>query len=197
MPDPALFQARDPLPGADAFRGSPWTRLGPRLLLTGKYDAIVLVPLAQGSSRVTDWAPGGSLHPRLLQALQELQSAGLTVDYVLWQQGETEGASPLASGRDYLRAMEAMIQSTRAVAPLARWIIAQATYTAGEVGNAQIRVAQRHASRLPGAQAGPDLDALDAAFRSDGVHFNGRGLDAAAALWCDAIARAEAAPAPP
>jgi hypothetical protein len=193
----ALFQARDPLPGADAFRGSPWTRLGPRLMLTGRFDAIVLVPLAQGSSRVTDWAPGGALHGRLQQALQELQSAGLTVDYILWQQGETEGSSPQASGRDYLRAMEAMIKATRPVAPAARWIVAQATYMEGTAGNAQIREAQRLAGQLPGAQPGPDLDTLGAAYRSDGVHFNGRGLEAVAAMWGDVIVRLEGVPSPP
>lgn len=195
--DRALFQARDPLPGADQYRGSPWTRLGPKLMLTGNYEAIVLVPLAEGSSRVTDWAPGGRLHGRLQRALEELRQAGLPANYVLWQQGESEGASPHASGRDYLQAMADLIKSTTAIAPRTRWIVAQATYSQGATVNAQIREAQRRAAQLPGAHPGPDLDELDAAFRSDGVHFNARGLEAVATRWHESLLRLHSAPPNP
>jgi hypothetical protein len=182
-----LFQARDPLPGADRDRGSPWPRLGASLLLAGDFDAVIFASLAQGSSRADDWAPSGHLHTKLQTTLRELSSAGLPADFILWQQGETEGGSPDESGTTYLAAMTALIASTRDTAPAARWVIARATYREGIAVNAQIREAQRLASALPGALAGPDLDELGPAYRSDGIHFNAGGLDATAALWREAL----------
>jgi lysophospholipase L1-like esterase len=186
--DGALFQAKDPLPGADQYRGSPWTRLGAMLMLTGDFDAVVFAPLAQGSSLVSDWAPGGKLHGRLQDTLRALGHSKLAPDLILWQQGESEGGSPDATGAGYLEAMTALVASTRESTPGARWVIARATYTGPGTGNAQIREAQRLAALLPGARSGPDLDVLDASYRSDGVHFNERGLETVAALWHDALA---------
>ncbi len=185
--DGKLLPARDPLPGADQHRGSPWTRLAAMLMLTKRYDAVVLVAIAQGGTYAADWAPGGSWHGRLQQTLRDLQQAELPPDFILWQQGESEGGTPGAAGQDYLTTMTALLESTRSLAPHARWVIARATYSDHHLGNAQIREAQRLAASLPGAHPGPDLDILDGPYRSDGVHFNGRGLDAAAALWRDSL----------
>lgn len=179
----ALFQADDPMPGGDSQGGSPWTRLGASLVLSGNYDAVVFAVLAQGSSRVDQWAPGGRFHPRLIGTLHSLNASGTPADFILWQQGESEGWSATASGTGYLDSLRSLIASTQTPAPRARWVIARATYANGIIGNAQIREAQRLAANLPGAFAGPDLDELDAGYRHDGVHFNRSGLDAAASLW--------------
>lgn len=182
-----LYQAADPLPGADGHGGSPWPRLGASLILRGNYEAVVFATLAQGSSTVADWAPGGRLHNRLIETLHSLKMNGLAADFILWQQGESEGWSPETSGASYLDSLKKLIEATRAVVPQTRWVIARATFGASIPGNAQIREAQHLASTIPGAFAGPDLDLLETGYRHDGVHFNRAGLDMAASLWLDAL----------
>jgi hypothetical protein len=182
-----LFQAVDPLPGADGTGGSIWTRLGARLMATGRYDALVLAVVARGSTSARDWSPGGQWHSELIATLRELAAAGLPADFILWQQGETEGWSPQADGREYLATLRSLIAACHEAAPRAFLLVAQATYGSHAPSNAQIRFAQAEAATLPGTAAGPDLDTLDVAYRRDGIHFNGRGLEAAADLWLAAL----------
>jgi hypothetical protein len=185
--DGRLFQAIDPLPGADGVGGSIWTRLGARLMATGRYDALVLAVVARGSTSARDWSPGGPWHAQLITTLHELAATGLPADFILWQQGETEGWSPGADGREYLATMRSLIASCHEAVPHSVFLVAQATYGGPTPSNTQIRFAQAKTATLPGSAAGPDLDTLDIAFRRDGIHFNGRGLEAAADLWLAAL----------
>ena len=194
--DGRLFQAIDPLPGADGVGGSIWTRLGARLMATGRYDALVVAVVARGSTSARDWAPGGPRHAQLITTLRELAAAGLPADFILWQQGETEGWSPAADGREYLATLRSLIAACHEATPRAVFLVAQATFGSHAPSNAQIRFAQAEAAALPGTAAGPDLDTLDIAFRRDGIHFNGRGLEAAAALWWAALQPQLDRPAP-
>lgn len=186
--DDALLRAADPLPGGDARGGSIWTRLGARLMNTGDYDAVVFAVAARGSSSAADWAPGGSLHPRLETALRQLSAAGLPPDFFLWLQGETEAWNPDASGAGHAAALEQLLASVRAAAPAVTCLVARSTFATHTDRNAQIRAAQ-HAvpATAPRALPGPDLDSLGAAYRADGVHFNEPGLEAAADLWLAAL----------
>lgn len=185
--DDQIFTAIDPLPGGDGYGGSVWTRLGAKLALSTKADAIVFAVVAEGSTRVADWAPGGRCHERLVRTLHQLRSAGLPADFILWQQGEQEGRIAAASGQDYALALSAVDATSRAIFPHATFLAAQATFGAGTASNEQIRLAQAAAGAFPGAAAGPDLDRLGEAYRRDGIHFNARGLTAAADLWFEAL----------
>lgn len=182
-----LYPASDPLPGGTRFGGSIWTRLGAKLMLTGDYDAVVFAVNAVGSTPASDWAPGGPLHPRLSATVGGLVAAGLPPDFFLWHQGETEGWSPSASGIDYLDTIKSLLASVRGLSPATTCVVARATFGADIPGNAQIRAAQTRAATLPGAIPGPDLDVLREEYRSDGVHFNQTGLEAAADLWLSAL----------
>ncbi|MEY2881705.1 MAG: hypothetical protein RLZZ15_4085 [Verrucomicrobiota bacterium] len=181
-----LFQATDPLPGGDGYGGSVWTRLGARLIAAGDREAVVFAVVAKGSTRVTDWAPSGPEHPRLISTLRDLAAAGLPPDAICWWQGETEGRDPAAAGHDYAAALAALVAACRAAAPEAVFLAAQSTTHADSPANQQIRLAQTAA---PATRPGPDLDRLGAEFRADGTHLNARGLDAAAALWLEALRR--------
>jgi hypothetical protein len=185
--DGRLLAAEDPLPGGDQIGGSIWTRLGARLMLAGDYDAVVFAVNALGATRVDQWAPGGEHHPRLASTLDELIAAGLPPDFFLWQQGETEGWDNTASGPDYARSLRALLDAVWAVSPSTTVCIAEATYGAHTPSNAQIRAAQQVIESLPRTLPGPDLDSLDAPWRADGVHFNQRGLEAAADLWLESL----------
>ena len=185
--DDQIFTAIDPLPGGDGYGGSVWTRLGAKLALSTKADAIVFAVVAEGSTRVADWAPGGRCHERLVRTLHQLRSAGLPADFVLWQQGEQEGRGAAVSGHDYARDLAAVHHTTRQFFPDATFLVAQSTFGAGTALNEQVRLAQAAAGRQPGAGVGPDVDRLGEAYRRDGIHFNARGLSAAADLWFDAL----------
>ena len=180
-----LFNATDPLPGASGTGGSVWTRLGARYIVEGHYQAVVIAPIAQGSTRVDDWAAGGRCHPRLMDTLQQLTAAGAPADFILWQQGETE-AWEEGSGAQYSQTLQSIVKACHRVSPETRFVIARSTYATGETLNEQIRLTHAEPQRV-GALPGPNLDQLSHDYRSDGVHFNDRGLSAAAALWFEAL----------
>jgi len=183
----AIFSAIDPLPGGDNHAGSIWTRLGPRLLATGDYDAVIFAVAAVGSTRARDWAPGGVHHHKLRQTLRDLARSGLPPDFILWQQGESEAWNPAESGRDYLASLRAIQDSCRPDAPTALWLIARSTWGRGVPRNTQITTAQELAALDPGTAPGPDFDLLGAEYRSDGVHFSAHGAEIAALRWFDAL----------
>lgn len=182
-----LYNATDPLPGGDGYGGSIWTRLGARLASRAHSDAIVFAVLAQGSTYAADWAPGGHAHPRLAATLAQLAAAGLPANYILWHQGEEEGRDPAHSGPAYAASLAALQAACRTLAPTAPFLVARATYGEATAVNEQIRLAQTAAGQLPGAHLGPDFDTLGADYRRDGIHFNARGLDAAADLWLQTL----------
>ncbi len=155
--------------------------------MTGDYDAIVIAVVAQGSTRLADWAPGGAYHDRLCATLRQLAAANLPADFLLWQQGETEASSASAAGRDYLAELGQLHLACRQIFPDVIFVAAHSTYGASLSVNEQIRLAQAGAARLPNAMAGADLDRLGEKYRSDGAHFNDRGLSAAADLWLEAL----------
>lgn len=185
--DGQLYAAADPLPGGDAAGGTPWTRLGARWVTMGQADHVVLALVALGSTRATDFAAGGRLHDRLRRTLRDLETLGLNPNFVLWQQGETEGSDPHSGGAEYLSKLQQVIATCHELAPNARVVVARATRTRSTPPNEQIRAAQARAADLPGAQRGPDLDQLGDEYRSDGVHFNERGLDAVADAWLQCL----------
>jgi lysophospholipase L1-like esterase len=182
-----LYRAIDPLPGGDGYGGSIWTRLAARLLTGGEIDTVVFAVVAEGSTFVADWAAGGRCHQRLVDTLNQLHAAGLPPDYVLWQQGESEGRAADSSGTAYLETLSSLHRTVRQSAPSAVFLPARATFSEAPAANEQIRVAQAAAAHLPGAAPGPDLDRLGAAFRHDGIHFSNGGLDAAADLWLESL----------
>lgn len=54
---------------------------------------MVVAAIAQGSSAVADWIPGGVHAQRLPEVLEALGRQALDVDAVIWHQGETESWS--------------------------------------------------------------------------------------------------------
>ena len=71
-------RAKDPLPGANGEGGSPWTRLGDKLIAAKRYDQVIFVPASIGATEIALWAPGGLLHKDLLRNVRETQQADYT-----------------------------------------------------------------------------------------------------------------------
>jgi len=180
-------RAKDPLPGANGDGGSPWTRLGDKLIAAKLYDRVIFVPAAISSSRISEWAPDGLLHKDLLRNIREAQQAGLVFTHLLWHQGETDAALG-TSTEDYQRRFIAMLSAIRAMGVDAPAFVAVTTRCGQYLPNANIRSAQFGlVSPARGIFAGPDTDQLDASYRVSSCHFNDRGLDAHATMWLKVI----------
>lgn len=183
-----LYPLIDPLPGASGSGGSPWTRWA--ALYQARHPArdVIVAAVAQGSSAAADWV-GSGVHARRIPALlPRLRRAGLQVDAIVWHQGETESWRRQADTEAYRRNLQQWVQSIRALGIQAPIFICLTSRDADGVINPGIRAAQ--ASMWNDAQkvyAGVDTDTLDQSFRSDGVHFNQRGLARFAQLLDRAI----------
>ena len=183
-----LFRLEDPLPGASGPDGSPWPHWAARRQLVQPGRQIVVASIAQVSSAVADWIDAGVHAQRLPAVLAALRRQGLSVDALVWHQGETEawsGGDPAA----YAAALRRWIASVRALGITAPIYVCLTSRDGQGVINPAIRQAQASVwNRAAGVFAGPDTDSLGSTYRSDGVHFNQQGLEAFANLLERAMA---------
>jgi hypothetical protein len=182
-----LYQARDPLLGADGNGGSTWLRLGSKAVESGEFEDVVLVPFAFGTTGIARWAPGGSLHDALLARIAQAQGIGLRFTHLLWHHGEADAQSGTgeAAYRESFLAMMAAIRRLGVDAPI---YVARASRCGKYRESETIRRAQiALTDPSTGILAGPDTDALGFADRYDGCHFSTEGLERAAGLWWDAV----------
>jgi len=185
--DGRCYAGDDPLPGATGTGGSVWSRLGDRLLATGRYDRVVFAGIAVDGTGIGRWRPGGDLHPRLLDALHALTAAGLTPTHLLWHQGERDMVSG-TSAETYVAAFGEMLAAIRAAGIDAPVYVAQATYCSGR-DSPTLRDAQRGlVDPARGVFAGPDTDTLRSPQdRHDDCHFSAQGAERHADAWRDAL----------
>lgn len=182
-----LYEARDPLLGATGEGGSVWTRLGPRLLEDGPYDAVVFAPVAVGGTAIREWTVGGELHPRLLETVAELKRADLTPTHLLWHQGEADNRAG-TGGEVYQEMFLAMLGSLRDRGVRAPAYVSVATRCGASGPNETLQTVQRGLAEASlNIRAGPDTDALGLGYRSDGCHFSAYGLERYADLWLEAL----------
>lgn len=184
-----IYDARDPLLNTDGTGGTIWVRLATKLIDSGDFDTVVLVPVAVGSSKLDRWAPGGSLHRWLLSVVGDAHAAGLEFTHLLWQQGEADAMAGTTTA-SYVEQFTRMLGAIRSANVKAPVFVAQSTQCGRSLANETIRSAQaRIASTTDGVYPGPDTDQLGRALRYDGCHFSSDGLEKAAELWHQAIAR--------
>jgi len=191
-----IYEARDPLLAATGDGGSVWMRLAAKAVASGAYNTVVLVPFAFGTADVASFAPGGSLHEGLLEAVAGARERGLAFTHLLWEQGEAD-AIERTSGEAYRQRFGAMLASIRGLGVDAPIYVARATrcakvHPSDEIANAQSALADPAAGILPG----PDLDTLGLADRYDGCHFSTEGLERAAELCLGALKPARESKAP-
>ncbi len=179
--------ADDPQPIATGSGGSPWPPLGD--MIAAQHDVPVgFVSVGWGGTRVDQWLPGGTLYPRLKDALAGLGPGGARA--VLWHQGESDAAAHTTGG-DYAARLRAVVAASRADAGYdVAWGVARAAYLPGGSRDAEavVRAAQQRViDDDPLVFAGPNTDELGPEYRHDGVHFNEEGLRAHARGWAEAI----------
>jgi hypothetical protein len=185
--DPATgkcFAAADPLLGADGVGGSFATRLGDILIQAGRYDRVIVMPLAVGGASLSLLNNEGA--ELLTNAISKFKTAGLTPTHILFQQGETDATSTTTAGQ-YVSLLHQLVKRFRAAgfdAPFYLSRGAKCDYV--EPKNiAAVRAGQLSAvDEALNIRPGPDTDTIGNEGRSpDGCHMNEAGTLANAALW--------------
>jgi carbohydrate esterase-like sialic acid-specific acetylesterase len=179
------FAAADPLLGADGIGGSFATRLGDILIQAGRYDRVIVVPLAIGSASLSvlnneraDW---------ITNAISKLKEAGLTPTHFLFQQGETDARSTI-SAEEYVSLLHQLVNRFRVAGFDAPFYLSRSTKCgmAEPKNTAAVRAGQLSAvDDALNVRQGPDTDTIgnDGRNPADGCHMNEIGTLANAALW--------------
>lgn len=183
-----LYEAQDPLLGAQGIGGSVWTRLGDKLIGSRQYDAVVFVPLGVGGTDIARWKSGGDLHSHVLETIRDLKGQGLPITHLLWHQGEAD-ALLKTSKSAYKSMFLSMLSSIRAQGVAAPIYVSVATRCQKQREDKELREAQQElVDSSHGIYAGPDTDRLGFCYRYDGCHFSDEGLEKFAELWFDKLA---------
>lgn len=198
------YAAMDPLLGAtygnNNRTGSIWGYLCDALLESRRWDRCIIAPIAQGSTYMRDWAPGGGEHHLIRETIGGMRASGLVPDVILYGQGEADAGID-ADAAAYERSFNAMASSIRQHSNAPILVAVETTCDIGAapnlaqvddktrvakwIGQERIQTAQR-AVINPAAKIlpGPNLDFInDQAGRWDGCHLSSYGLRAAAAQW--------------
>jgi len=184
--DPATgkcFAAADPLLGTDGAGGSFATRLGDILIEAGRYDRVIIIPIARGSSSISFLNNEGA--NLITNGISTLKAAGLTPTHILFQQGEADAGST-TTAEQYALLLHQLVKRFRAEGFGAPFYLSSST-KCGPVyptNAAAIRAGQLSAiDSALNIHRGPDTDTIGNDGRSDGCHMNEAGTVANAALW--------------
>lgn len=179
-----MYAAADPLLGGTGTQGAFGTYLGDKLIAAGKYDRVILAPMAIGAAIATDFQASGPFAQNIKVMARRLEAAGLVPTMICHQQGESDNAegTPAATVTAAIRSMVEVWRGEGVAAPV---FIALTSTWPGYANNAQVRLGQTNArSNELGIYAGPDTDTIGAGGRdSGGLHFNNTGSDQHATLW--------------
>jgi Carbohydrate esterase, sialic acid-specific acetylesterase len=179
------FAAADPLLGADGAGGNFATRLGDILIQAGRYDRVILVPIAvEGASlSVLDNEQAG----RIDNAISKLRVAGLTPTHFLFQQGEKD-AMLTTTREQYVLLLHRIVTRFRAAGFAAPFYLSRSSKC--DIVDPKNRVAVRDGqlaaiSDQLNIRPGPDTDMIgnDGRNPHDGCHMNELGTLANAELW--------------
>jgi hypothetical protein len=178
--DGKCYLAHDPLLGSTNFGGNVTTRLASKLVNSGAYQVVIVIPIAVDGTKVEDWAVGGFLNRRIVVAIKRLHDAGLEPTHVLWHQGESNVTTPVQVYRAAFFSVFSTIRRNGVFAPI---YVAQTSICGGGPSE-PIRTIQRGlVDPSKNILAGPDTDQLGPEFRYDTCHFNAAGGDRHAELW--------------
>ena len=182
--DGRCYRAASPLLGADGQEGETWTLLGSKLVQSGLYRAVILVPAAVGGSAVRRWAEGGDLNAMLASVIGAVK-ARYTINAVLLDQGATDFT--LGTSEDQYRSdLKSMIDSVRAQGVHAPFFITRCSVGGpnwtedNPVARAQASLADSRNAIFDGPNTDRDVTQLD---RYDGYHFGGSGQEKFTDAW--------------
>jgi hypothetical protein len=194
--DGQCFVAASPLLGSTDARGEYWTQLGNLLITSGKFDDVVIVPLAFSGSEVMRWAQGGDINRLLVNTAKQLELAPYQVTDVLWVQGEIDYVKG-TSEDVYRKRFLSMVHTLRAEkieAPVYVSITSKCLEptNGGFKVDAQDKSIVRTQLAMPaignGIRRGINTDSLlDEVDRYDDCHMGGSGERKVAEAWADLL----------
>jgi hypothetical protein len=202
--DGQCYHAENPLLGIDKSAGQRQNfavQLGDRLIESGLYKNVLLVPIAVSGTYIQEWVPGGNLYPRFTMAMDRLRKMRLSPTHVLWIQGEgnragdaswkdidpaltqdvLNRAATLVYKKNFYSLMQGLREQERLLAPV---FVAVASYC-GDISPPIAKAQREVVDHALGIFAGPDLDSLGAPFRYDNCHLNEEGIARHAEKWLD------------
>ena len=191
--DGRCYRAASPLLGADGQRGEPWTLLGNKLVQSGLYHTVILVPAAVGGSSVRRWAAGGDLNAMLMAVITAVK-ARYTINAVLLDQGTTDFVERMPEG-EYRSDLKSMIDSVRTQGVHAPFFITRSTAGPPDwtednpVARAQATLADSRNAVFDGPNTDRDVTRLD---RYDGYHYGASGQEKFTDAWMRLLQAREA-----
>lgn len=191
--DGRCYRAASPLLGADGQRGEPWTLLGNKLVQSGLYHTVILVPAAVGGSSVRRWAAGGDLNAMLMAVITAVK-ARYTINAVLLDQGTTDFVERMPEG-EYRSDLKSMIDSVRTQGVHAPFFITRSSAGPPDwtednpVARAQATLADSRNAVFDGPNTDRDVTPLD---RYDGYHFGASGQEKFTDAWMRLLQAREA-----
>ena len=178
------YRAASPLLGATDRLGETWTLLGTKLVQSGLYRTVILIPDAVGASSVHRWAAGGDLNATMVAVIQAAK-ARYTITGVLWDQGATDFA--LRTPEDKYRSdLKSLIDTIRAQGVQAPFFITRCSVGAKDwsennpVARAQASLADSRHAIFDGPNTDRDVTPFD---RYDGYHFSASGQEKYTDAW--------------
>lgn len=186
-----LYHAEEPLLGADGSGCSVWTRLADKLIDSGLYDRVIIVPCAKGSTSVSCWAEG-ICNEQLVETLNFLKDDKIKLTHVLWLQGETDNFNKTTKQeyKNKLKKIIGLLRKNNVNAHFITSLTSYFPYTSHPYGiNQAITAAQYEvAKETKNAFVGPNTDQFNLAFyRHEDVHFTSPGLEKLASAWFNVI----------
>lgn len=181
----------------DAGNGTVVQRLADLLITNGRFDRVIIVPIAIAGTPISVWSDGGELSDRIPLAVRRLVSRGIVPGMtgvtfaLLWMQGEADNDGGTTQAA-YQTAWGQVKANALAAGFSGRIFVTTETWDAGTTSSA-IQAAQAAVRDSVTVFDGGNLDGLDNSQRQDTTHFTDGGA-ANAAFTIDAALHASGSP---
>lgn len=190
--DDKCYIASDPLLGATGQAGSVWTLLGEKLLATGRYDNIILVPAGIGGTEIERWEQGGDLNGMLGTVIKKATQR-YRFTQMIWHQGESDLTLNTTTNR-YKKRFQSMLKSIRhegVTAPIYVSVASICGDLQTDPDNPVTRAQRELGTSGNGILPGPDTDTLNAfEDRVDDCHMSYVGMQKFSDLLMKAVFQA-------
>lgn len=194
--DGQCLVAASPLLGSTDASGEYWTQLGNLLVASGKFDNVVIAPLAFSGSEVARWAQGGDINGLLVETAGTLEHAGYRVTDVLWVQGEADYVKGTSTDayRERFLSMVNTLRGQNIEAPLYVSIASKCLepsnggFKTNAPDNPIVRAQMVLSKSGNGIKQGVNTDALlNEVDRYDDCHIGGTGAEKVSRAWADLL----------
>lgn len=188
--DGKCYKAKDPLLGINVSggavtdqRGTWMSRMADNLVAHGKFDRVILVPMAVGATSVAQWADNLNA-PYLFNNINvvglRIRDAKLGCTAIMWGQGESDTGAG-TSQATYAAALSKVIAEFNRAMPACPLLVAQESYYYGAT-SAAVLAAQAAAVNGTTVFAGENVDSIPSTSRYDNTHLNETGAAQRASL---------------